>query len=96
MEFVEELVIGPQLGAENIERGLHSTIWGFVAIAIFMIIYYHLFGFFSVTALAVNLMLLIAILSVMQATLTLPGMAAIAFTLGMAIDANVLINERIR
>ncbi|MEC4720230.1 protein translocase subunit SecD [Noviherbaspirillum sp. CPCC 100848] len=96
MEIIEESTIGPQLGAENIQKGFNSTLYGFAAIAIFMIVYYHLFGFFSVFALAVNLMLLIAVLSVMQATLTLPGMAAIAFTLGMAIDANVLINERIR
>ncbi|MGI4937948.1 MAG: protein translocase subunit SecD, partial [Janthinobacterium lividum] len=96
MEIIEERTIGPQLGAENISKGFHSTLYGFAAIAIFMVIYYHLFGFFSVFALAVNLMLLVALLSGMQATLTLPGMAAIAFTLGMAIDANVLINERIR
>jgi preprotein translocase subunit SecD len=96
MEIIEERTIGPQLGADNIQKGFNSTLYGFAAIAIFMIIYYHLFGFFSVFALAVNLMLLIAVLSTLQATLTLPGMAAIAFTLGMAIDANVLINERIR
>ena len=96
MEFVEERVIGPQLGAENIERGLHSTIWGFVAIAIFMIAYYHLVGFFSALALAANVLFLLALLSMMQITLTLPGIAAIALALGMAIDANVLINERIR
>jgi preprotein translocase subunit SecD len=96
MEFVEERVVGPQLGAENIAKGLHSTVWGFVAIAIFMIIYYQLFGFFSVVALACNLLFLLAILSRLQATLTLPGIAAIALALGMAIDANVLINERIR
>jgi len=96
MEIIEERTIGPQLGAENIKKGFNSTLYGFAAIAIFMVIYYHLFGFFSVFALAVNLMLLIAVLSTLQATLTLPGMAAIAFTLGMAIDANVLINERIR
>jgi preprotein translocase subunit SecD len=96
MEIIEESTIGPQLGAENIQKGFNSTLYGFAAIAIFMLIYYHLFGFFSVFALAVNLMLLIAVLSTLQATLTLPGMAAIAFTLGMAIDANVLINERIR
>ncbi|QNA87531.1 protein translocase subunit SecD [Massilia sp. Dwa41.01b] len=96
MEFVEERVVGPQLGAENISKGLHSTLWGFVAIAVFMIIYYHLFGFFSVMALAANLLFLMAILSTLQATLTLPGIAAIALALGMAIDANVLINERIR
>jgi preprotein translocase subunit SecD len=96
MEPVEERVVGPQLGAENIARGLHSTVWGFVAIAVFMIIYYQLFGFFSVVALACNLLFLLAILSRLQATLTLPGIAAIALALGMAIDANVLINERIR
>jgi preprotein translocase subunit SecD len=96
MEIIEERTIGPQLGADNIEKGFKSTLYGFVAIAIFMVLYYHLFGVFSVFALAVNLLLLIAILSVMQATLTLQGIAAIAFTLGMAIDANVLINERIR
>jgi preprotein translocase subunit SecD len=95
-EFVEERVVGPQLGAENIARGLHSTVWGFVAIAIFMVIYYQLFGFFSVVALACNLLFLLAILSTLHATLTLPGIAAIALALGMAIDANVLINERIR
>lgn len=96
MEIIEERTIGPQLGADNIRKGFNSTLYGFAAIAIFMMLYYLLFGFFSVTALAVNLLLLIAILSVLQATLTLPGIAAIAFTLGMAIDANVLINERIR
>ena len=96
MEIIEERTIGPQLGADNIQKGFNSTLYGFAAIAVFMVIYYHLFGFFSVFALAVNLLLLIAILSRLQATLTLPGMAAIAFTLGMAIDANVLINERIR
>jgi preprotein translocase subunit SecD len=96
MEFVEERVVGPQLGAENIAKGLHSTLWGFVAIAIFMVIYYQLFGFFSVVALACNLLFLIALLSMLGATLTLPGIAAIALALGMAIDANVLINERIR
>jgi preprotein translocase subunit SecD len=96
MEIIEERTIGPQLGAENIEKGFNSTLYGFAAIAVFMIIYYHLFGVFSVIALATNLLLLLAILSTMNATLTLPGIAAIAFTLGMAIDANVLINERIR
>lgn len=96
MEIIEERTIGPQLGAENIEKGFNSTLYGFIAIAVFMVIYYHLFGFFSVFALAVNLMLLVAVLSTLQATLTLPGMAAVALTLGMAIDANVLINERIR
>lgn len=96
MEIIEERTIGPQLGADNIKKGFDSTLYGFAAIAVFMVIYYMLFGFFSVFSLAVNLLLLVAILSRMQATLTLPGMAAIAFTLGMAIDANVLINERIR
>ncbi|MFZ6819353.1 protein translocase subunit SecD [Undibacterium sp. Ji22W] len=96
MEVIEERTIGAQLGAENITKGIHSTMYGFAAIAVFMIVYYMIFGFFSVFALAVNLLLLVGILSVMQATLTLPGMAAIALALGMAIDANVLINERIR
>ncbi len=96
MDIVEERTIGPQLGAENIRMGIDSTLYGFAAIIIFMMIYYHLFGFFSAFSLLVNLMLLVSVLSMMQATLTLPGMAAIAFTLGMAIDANVLINERIR
>jgi preprotein translocase subunit SecD len=96
MEFVEERVIGPQLGAENITKGLYSTVYGFAAIALFMILYYHLFGFFSVLALGANLLFLLALLSLLQITLTLPGIAAIALALGMAIDANVLINERIR
>src|SRR5690606_20202273 len=87
---------GPSLGAANIEKGFRSTLWGFVAIAVFMIAYYAVFGVISTLALAFNLLLLIALLSVLQATLTLPGIAAIALTLGMAIDANVLINERIR
>jgi preprotein translocase subunit SecD len=96
MEIIEERTIGPQLGAENIAKGFNSTLYGFAAIAAFMVIYYLLFGAFSVIALAVNVMLLIAVLSMLQATLTLPGIAAIALTLGMAIDANVLINERVR
>jgi len=96
MDIIEERTIGPSLGAENIEKGFNSTLWGFVAIAIFMIIYYQMFGVVSVLALASNLLLLVALLSMLQATLTLPGIAAIALTLGMAIDANVLINERIR
>ena len=96
MEVIEERTIGAQLGADNIKKGVHSTMYGFAAIAVFMIAYYMMFGFFSVFALAVNLLLLVGILSVMQATLSLPGMAAIALALGMAIDANVLINERIR
>ena len=96
MEIIEERTVGPSMGEENIKRGMHSTLWGFAAIAVFMIIYYVMFGGISVIALGINLLFLVAILSVMQATLTLPGLAAIALTLGMAIDANVLINERIR
>jgi len=96
MDIIEERTVGPSLGAENIARGFNSTLWGFAAIAIFMTVYYLIFGLISVTALGVNLLLLIALLSILQATLTLPGMAAIALTIGMAIDANVLINERIR
>ncbi|MEY2780340.1 MAG: protein translocase subunit SecD [Pseudomonadota bacterium] len=96
MEIIEERTIGPSLGAENIAMGFSSVTWGFVAVAAFMCVYYMLFGLFSSLALAVNLMLLVAILSMMQATLTLPGMAAMALVLGMAIDSNVLINERIR
>ncbi|NBO09992.1 MAG: protein translocase subunit SecD [Methylophilaceae bacterium] len=96
MEIIEERTVGPSMGEENIKRGMHSTIWGFAAIAIFMVIYYVVFGGISVLALGVNLLLLLALLSMLQATLTLPGLAAIALTLGMAIDANVLINERVR
>ena len=96
MEIIEERTIGPSLGAENITKGFHSTLWGFTAISAFMIMYYVLFGFISVVALASNLLFLVALLSLLQATLTLPGVAAIALALGMAIDSNVLINERIR
>ena len=96
MEIVEERTVGPSMGEENIKRGMHSVLWGFLAIAVFMIAYYMLFGTVSVLALGINLLLLVAVLSMLQATLTLPGLAAVALTLGMAIDANVLINERIR
>jgi len=96
MEIIEERTIGPSLGAENIKKGFDSTLWGFAAIAAFMIAYYMLFGLISVAALGSNLLFLVALLSMLQATLTLPGIAAIALALGMAIDANVLINERIR
>ena len=96
MEIIEERTIGPSLGADNIAKGFKSTLYGFTAIAVFMSAYYMLFGLISVIALASNLLFLIALLSLLQATLTLPGIAAIALTLGMAIDANVLINERIR
>lgn len=96
MEIIEEMTIGPSLGAENIAKGFKSVAWGFAAICAFMIVYYMLFGVFSSIALGVNLLLLVAILSLLQATLTLPGMAAMALALGMAIDSNVLINERVR
>mgnify|MGYP003584273080 CR=1 FL=1 len=96
MEIIEERLIGPSLGAENIAKGFDSVLYGFIAIAVFMCAYYMLFGVFSTLALGVNLLLLVAILSMLQATLTLPGIAAIALVLGMAIDANVLINERVR
>jgi preprotein translocase subunit SecD len=96
MEIIEERTIGPSLGKENIQKGFDSVQYGFAAIAAFMMVYYLLFGMFSTIALAINLLLLVAILSRVQATLTLPGMAAIALTLGMAIDSNVLINERVR
>jgi preprotein translocase subunit SecD len=96
MEFIEERTVGPSMGADNIKRGMNSIIWGLCAIAVMMIVYYMAFGGVSVIALGVNLLLLLAALSMWQATLTLPGLAAIALALGMAIDANVLINERIR
>lgn len=96
MEIIEERLVGPSLGAANIKAGFESTLWGFIAVSVFMVIYYHLFGVFSAIALTCNLFLLFAILSMLQATLTLPGIAAMALTLGMAVDANVLINERIR
>jgi preprotein translocase subunit SecD len=96
MDIIEERTIGPSLGKENIEKGYHAVLWGFGAIAAFMIAYYALFGVVSVVALGANLLFLVALLSMMQATLTLPGIAAVALTLGMAIDANVLINERVR
>lgn len=96
MDFVEERTVGPSLGKENIEKGLYSTLYGFIAITIFMLIYYRMFGVTAAFALAVNLLLLLAVLSRLGVTLSLPGIAAIALTLGMAIDSNVLINERIR
>ncbi len=96
MEIIEETTIGPSLGAENIAKGFDSVTYGFIAVTIFMCMYYMLFGLFSSISLAVNLLLLVAMLSMLQATLTLPGMAAMALVLGMAIDANVLINERVR
>jgi len=96
MDIIEERTIGPSLGAENISKGFHSVAWGFAVIAVFMCVYYAMFGVFSSLALAVNLILLVAVLSMLQATLTLPGIAAMALALGMAIDSNVLINERVR
>jgi preprotein translocase subunit SecD len=96
MEIIEERTIGPSLGADNISKGFHSTLWGFTAIALFMSAYYLVFGFVSILALSANLLFLVALLSLLQATLTLPGIAAVALALGMAIDANVLVNERIR
>ena len=96
MEIIEERTIGPSLGAENIAKGFNSVIWGFLVIVLFMCVYYGMFGLFSSVALGVNLLLLVAVLSMLQATLTLPGMAAVALALGMAIDSNVLINERVR
>ena len=96
MEIVEERTVGPSLGADNIERGFRSTWMGFAALSLFIAVYYAMFGVVSVIALCVNMLLLVALLSMLQATLTLRGIAAIALTLGMAIDANVLINERVR
>jgi preprotein translocase subunit SecD len=96
MEIIEERTVGPSLGADNIAKGFNSVIWGFAAIAVFMCVYYTLFGLFSSLALGFNVLLLVAVLSMLQATLTLPGIAAMALALGMAIDANVLINERVR
>ncbi|HOX67319.1 MAG TPA: protein translocase subunit SecD, partial [Burkholderiaceae bacterium] len=96
MDIIEERMIGPSLGADNISKGFNSVLYGFAAIAVFMCLYYMLFGIISTLALAFNLLLLVSVLSMLQASLTLPGMAAIALTLGMAIDANVLINERVR
>ncbi len=96
MEIIEERTVGPSLGAENIAMGFHSVLWGFLAVVLFMVVYYYVFGIISSVALAVNLFMLVALLSMLQATLTLPGMAAMALALGMAIDSNVLINERIR
>ena len=96
MEIVEERTIGPSLGKENIQKGFDSTLWGFAVVAVFMVVYYRMMGVFSTIALTANILFLLAILSAFQATLTLPGIAALALTLGMAIDSNVLINERIR
>ncbi|UOF93864.1 MAG: protein translocase subunit SecD [Bordetella sp.] len=95
ISVIEEKIIGPTLGSENIKKGIKSTIYGMLAVIIFIISYYRLIGLFSIIGLLVNTTLLLALLAMLQATLTLPGIAAIALTLGMAIDSNVLINERI-
>jgi len=96
IEIIEERTVGPSLGAQNIERGFNSTLIGFAAIVLFMSFYYRIFGIIASVSLFNNLVLLVAILSMLQATLTLPGIAGIALTIGMAIDANVLIFERVR
>jgi preprotein translocase subunit SecD len=96
MEIIEERTVGPSLGAENIAKGMNATLIGFALIAVFMVVYYQGFGVIGVLALTVNMFMLVALLSLLQATLTLPGIAGIALTLGMAIDANVIIAERIR
>jgi preprotein translocase subunit SecD len=96
MEIIEERTVGPSLGADNIARGVDSTLIGFLLVTVFMCVYYRIFGVIAIAALGANLLLLVALLSMLQATLTLPGIAGIALTLGMAIDANVIINERIR
>ena len=96
MEIIEEFTIGPSLGADNIERGIKSVVWGLLAVATFMCLYYLLFGVFSTLALGVNVLMLLSVLSMLQATLTLPGIAAMALAIGVSIDSNVLINERIR
>ncbi len=96
IEIIEERTVGPSMGAENITKGFNSTMIGFAAIAVFMTLYYYFFGVIASLALSVNIILLLAIMSLLQATLTLPGIAGIALTVGMAIDANVLIYERIR
>lgn len=96
MHFVEERVIGPSLGADNIAKGVDATLWGFFLVVVFMVVAYKMFGIFANIALAVNLLLMMTILSLFGATLTLPGIAGIVLTIGMAVDANVLIHSRIR
>jgi preprotein translocase subunit SecD len=96
MHFVSERTIGPSLGAENIRKGVNSCIWALVVVSLFMMVFYRMFGVFANVALAVNVVLLITVLSWFGATLTLPGIAGIVLTMGMAVDANVLIYSRIR
>jgi len=96
VEIVEERTVGPSLGKDNIEKGFTSVVIGFVLVLVFMVVYYRTFGIFANIALTANLVIIVAILSLLQATLTLPGIAGIVLTVGMAVDANVLIFERIR
>lgn len=96
MHFVEERTIGPSLGAQNIEKGLKATFWGMGVVVLFMVVFYGMFGVFANIALALNVLLLLTVLSMFGATLTLPGIAGIVLTIGMAVDANVLIFSRIR
>jgi preprotein translocase subunit SecD len=96
IEIVEERTVGPSLGADNIRKGTYAAVAGFVLVVTFMAIYYSVFGLFADVALLLNVVLIVAILSILHATLTMPGIAGIVLTLGMAVDANVLINERIR
>lgn len=96
MHFVEERTIGPSLGAENIRKGVQATFWGMGVVVLFMLVFYRMFGIFANVALALNLLLIMTVLSMFGATLTLPGIAGIVLTIGMAVDANVLIFSRIR
>ena len=96
MYFVEERTVGATLGAENIERGMFAVVSGFLLVLVFMLFYYKVFGFVANIALGLNLVILVAVMSVLGATLTLPGIAGIVLTVGMAVDANVLIFSRIR
>jgi preprotein translocase subunit SecD len=96
VEIIQERTIGPGLGQDNIDKGMESVVIGFIAVLLFMALYYKLFGIVANVALLMNLVLLVAVLSMLQATLTLPGIAGIVLTIGMAVDANVLIFERIR
>jgi preprotein translocase subunit SecD len=96
LEIIEERTVGPSLGKANIEQGFFAALIGLLVVAVFMVVYYRVFGLVAVIALTINVILLIAVLSMLQATLTLPGIAGIALTIGMAVDANVLIFQRIR
>jgi preprotein translocase subunit SecD len=96
VEIIEERTVGPSLGQDNINQGFMSVVLGFAFVLVFMVLYYKQFGMIANVALLLNLVLVVAMLSILQATLTLPGIAGIVLTVGMAVDANVLINERIR